>query len=109
MCEGLPGDAVERGEYRQVLTCGSDCITNAAYGRIRPAAQHVVGLLGLGGQDQNVIDIELNLLRAADGRKSLRDIFIRRPQPQSMLSEGCQMVATSHQYDVAPGQREPTA
>jgi hypothetical protein len=102
MGEGLPGYAVERGEYRQVLARGSDCITIAAYRRISPPAQHVVGWMSLGCQDQDVIDVELDLLRAADGRELLRHILIRRSQPQSALSEGCQMIATSHQTTSRP-------
>jgi len=109
MGEGLSGDAVERGEYRQVLACSSDRRSIAAYGRVSPAAQHVVGLMGLGCQDQNVVDVELDLLRAADGRELLRNIFIGRPEPQSALSEGCQMIATGHQDNAAAGQRESTA
>jgi hypothetical protein len=109
MGEGLPGDAVERGEYRQVLACSSDRRTIAAYGRVSPAAQHVVGLLGLGCQDQNVVNVELDLLRGADGRELSRDILIRRPQPQSALLEDRQMIATGHQDNAAAGQRESTA
>jgi hypothetical protein len=109
MGERLRGDPVERGEYRQVLTCSSDRSTIAAYNPIGPAAQHAVGLMGLGCQDQDIVDVELDLLRATDGRQPLGDIFIRCPQPQSALLEDCQMIATGHQDNAAAGQRESTA
>jgi hypothetical protein len=104
MSKGLASDAVERSEYRQVLARSSDRIAISAHGRISPAAQHVVGLMDLACQDQNVVDVELDLLRAADGRQLLCDIFIRCPQPQSTLSKGYQMTATGHQHNYLPCQ-----
>src|SRR4051812_15374602 len=81
MSSGLASDAVEGNEDRQPLTCSAYRIAVLLHRRVSPAEQHVSGLMSLRCQDQNVVDVELDLVRTADRRQPLSDIFIRRPEP----------------------------
>jgi hypothetical protein len=81
MCEGLTGDSIERNEDRKQFACGANCLTVVMYRQINPADEDLIRLVRLGGQDQNVVDLELNLLWTADREESLSCIFIGRAQP----------------------------
>jgi hypothetical protein len=109
MSEGFAGYAVERYEYRQLLTSRTDPNTVVVHGRVSPAVQHVVGLMSLCCQDQNVVDVELELFRPTDRGQLLSDILIGCAQSQATSLQGLKMIASGDQYDLAPRQREATA
>jgi hypothetical protein len=61
-------------------------LTVVVHRQISPADHDLMCLVRLCGQDQDVIDVELDLLWTADRGESLPCILIGRTQPQSMLA-----------------------
>ena len=109
MSQGFAGYTVERYEYRQLLTRRANHSTAVVHGRVSPAVQHVVGLMSLRRQDQNVVDVELDLFRPTDRRQLPSDILIGCAQSQATFSKGVKMIASGDQHDLAPGQSQATA
>lgn len=109
MSKGLPGHPVECYKYRQLLTRRANRSTAVVHRRVSPAVQHVVGLMSLRRQDQNVVDVELDLFRRTDRRQLLSDILIGCAQSQATFSKGLKVIASGDQHDLAPSQSEATA
>jgi hypothetical protein len=109
MCEYLPSNPVERDEDRQMLTCCARRSAVLLNQRVGPTKQHIVCLLGLRCQDQDVVDIEVDLLRTGDCGQMLGDILIGRTQSKATLPQSCQMIAAGYQDDVASDQPQPAA
>ena len=69
----------------------------------------VIRLLGLGGQDQDVVTGQPHLIGLGDRRHLLDDILVRCAQPETDLAQGAKMIAAGDQDHRPAGQGQPAA
>ena len=105
MSDRFRRDPVERNEDRQALARRANRPSVLVHWDVSPGRQRLVCLLRLGRQNQDVVNIQLDLIRSADHRHGLGHVFVRRTQPQAMLSQGCQMISAGYQDSLASDER----
>ena len=104
--EPLAGHPVLRAEHGQVV--GG---YGAAWHRQpRPPSHGRLGVLGLGGQEEDVVAGELNLVRSAHGGNGDDGRAFRGSQAQAALAaERVEVRAAGHQHHLMPGLGQPPA
>jgi hypothetical protein len=69
MGDGLSRDPIERYEDRQAIARCANRLTVLMHRSVCPGHENLVGVLRLGCEDQQVVNIELDLLGPADCRE----------------------------------------
>ena len=76
---------------------------------VRPLHQCVIRLLGLGGQDQDVVTGQPDLIGFGNRRHLLDDILVRGAQPETDLPQGTKMISARDQDHRSAGPGQPAA
>jgi len=109
MRDRLRRNPIERNKDRQAFARCANQLSVLVHRDVSPADKSRVCLLRLGRQDDDVVNIELYLLRPSDRRDGLGHVFVGRKQPKATVTQGCQVLATGHEHHAGSGEPEPTA